>query len=64
MNRFKNIVFTFIAIVLIQFVALAQDPGDFEEIDSPVDAPIDTYIWFLLVLGLGFVCYKYKILFN
>ena len=60
MNKIKNIVFTFIAIVLVQFVALAQDPGDFGGDPNPVDAPIDTYIWVLLVVGLVYVLYKYN----
>ena len=59
MNKIKNIVFTFIAIVLVQFVALAQDPGDFGGDANPVDAPIDTYVWILLAVGLVYVFYKY-----
>ena len=60
MNKIKNIVFTFIAIVLVQFVALAQDPGDFGGDPNPVDAPIDTYVWILLAAGLVYVFYKYR----
>ena len=60
MNKIKNIVFTFIAIVLVQFVALAQDPGDFGGDPNPVDAPIDTYVCILLAAGLVYVFYKYR----
>ncbi len=60
MNTIKNSVFTFIAIVLVQFFALAQDPGDFGGDPNPVDAPIDKYLWLLLLFGLGYVFYKYK----
>ena len=67
MNTIKNSVFTFIAILLVQFVALAQvvdppppDPGDFGGGDNPVDAPIDAYLLLLIVLGLVYVFYKYK----
>ena len=60
MNNIKNIVFTFTAIVLVQFVALAQDPGDFGGGDNPADTPIDKYLWVMLLFGLCYVFYKYK----
>ncbi len=60
MNNFKNIVFTLIAIVLVQFVALAQDPGDFGGDPNPEDAPIDAFLWTMLLVGLCYVFYKYK----
>ena len=69
MNKIKNIVFTFIAIVLIQFVAFADEPppGDFggdlsdgNATDTP--APIDSFVWVLLVVGLVYVFYKYSCL--
>ena len=56
----KNIVFTLIVIVLVQFVVLAQDPGDFGGGDNPVDTPIDSYIGVMILVGLGYVFYKYK----
>jgi hypothetical protein len=63
MNTIKNSVFTFIAIVLFQFVGLAQEPGDFGGVGdgNATDAPIDTYVWILLIVGLGFAFYKYII---
>jgi hypothetical protein len=64
MNKIKNSLFTFIAVVLVQFVALAQDgpppPGDFGGGDNPLDLPIDTYLWVLIVVGLGYAFYKFK----
>jgi hypothetical protein len=65
MNKIKNSVFTFIAVVLVQFVALAQDgppppPGDFGGGDNPLDLPIDTYLWVLIVIGSGYAFYKFK----
>ena len=61
MNKIKNIVFTFIALVLVQFVALAQDdPGEFGGGDNPLDTPIDSFVWMLLVVGLVYVFYKYN----
>ena len=60
MNTIKNSVFTFKAILLVQFVALAQDPGDFGGDPNPTDAPIDKYLWVLLLFGLGYVFYKFK----
>jgi hypothetical protein len=68
MNKIKNTLFAFIAIVFVQFMALAQDvlgrPGDFggtEPADTnPTDALIDTYVWVLLVVGLGYIFSKQK----
>jgi hypothetical protein len=66
MNKIKNSVFTFIAVVLFQFVALAQGgppppppPGEIKG-DNPLDLPIDTYLWVLIVIGLGYAFYKFK----
>ena len=63
MNKNKNIIFTFIIVVLVQFVAFGQDPGDFGGVGdgNATDAPIDTYVWILLFVGLGFAFYKYII---
>lgn len=62
MNKIKNIVFTFIAIILVQFTALGQDNGlgDFIEPD-PMPGPIDSYVWVLFLGGLLYVYSKYKI---
>ena len=69
MNKIKNFVFTFVALLAVQFVALAQtdptipgEPGGSgtENLDTP-EPPIDTYIWVLLVIGLVYVFYKYRI---
>jgi hypothetical protein len=67
MNKIKKTIITFIAIVFVQFMALGQDsftdrPGDFgQPVDTnPTDAPINTYVWVLLVVGLGYVFSKYK----
>jgi len=69
MNTIKNIVFTFIVIVLVPFVTLAQaqdplppEPGDFGGGDRPLDTTIDTYIWMFLIVGLVYVFYKYSVL--
>jgi len=60
MNKIKNIVLTFIALVVVQFVALAQDPGDFGGDGNATDTPIDSFVWVLLVVGLVYVFYKYS----
>ncbi len=61
MNKIKNIVFTFIALVLVQFVALAQDgAGEFGDGENPLDTPIDSFVWVLLMVGLVYVFYKYS----
>ena len=61
MNKIKNIVFTVIALVLFQSVALAQDgAGEFGDGENPLDTPIDSFVWVLLVVGLVYVFYKYS----
>ena len=66
MNTIKNSVFTFIALLAVQFVALAQEdpipgePGADGVNTDPEVGPIDTYIWVLLVIGLVYVFYKYR----
>ena len=67
MNNIKNIVFTFLAVVGVHFVAMAQTqdpppPGDFGgSLDgNATDTPIDTFIWTLLLVGLVYVFYKYR----
>ncbi len=67
MKKFKNIIFTLLVIVLTQTIAFAQDttPSDFGTSSNPTDsnatdAPIDTYLWLLLLVGLLYVCSKYK----
>jgi hypothetical protein len=65
MNKIKNFIFTFAALLAVQFVALAQDPipgepgADGNNLDPDV-GPIDTHIWVLLLVGLVYVFYKYK----
>jgi hypothetical protein len=67
MNKIKNFVFTFVALLAVQFVALAQtdptipgEPGGDGVNTDPEVGPIDTYIWVLLVIGLVYVFYKYR----
>lgn len=65
----KNIknAFTFIAIVIVQFVTLAQttvEPGDFgggvNPTDTTTDTPIDALVWLLLVVGIVYVFYIFR----
>lgn len=41
-------------------------PGDFGGGNNPTDespaAPIDDYVWVLMVIGIGFAFYKYKVM--
>ena len=67
MKKIKNIIFTLLVIVLTQTIAFAQDPppSDFGTSSTPADsnatdAPIDTYVWLLLLVGLLYVCSKYR----
>ena len=56
----KNInTFYALLMLLATSVSFAQDEGfDEEVIDNA--SPIDTNIWLLLLVGLGYVFYKYR----
>jgi hypothetical protein len=49
---------------MTQTIAFAQTPTDFGDTTNPnannLDAPIDTNLWILLLVGLLYVCSKYK----
>ena len=64
MKKIKNIIFALLVILLTQSIAFAQDPNDFGDIIDPnannLDAPIDTNLWVLLLVGFIYVCSKYK----
>jgi hypothetical protein len=55
----SKIIKTFSAILMLlaTSVSFAQD---FEEDVVDNVAPIDTHIWVLIVVGLGYVLYKYR----
>jgi hypothetical protein len=55
----SKIIKTFSAILMLlaTSVSFAQD---FEEDVVDNVAPIDTHIWVLIVVGLGYVFYKYR----
>jgi hypothetical protein len=64
MKKFINSIFTLVVILITQTIAFAQDPSDFGDTTNPnannLDAPIDTNLWILLLVGLLYVCSKYK----
>ena len=68
MKKFKQIIITLLAVLLTQTIAFAQDPPptDFgtSTTTNPnannLDAPIDANLWILLLVGLLYVCSKYK----
>ena len=64
MKKFKKITFTLLVILLTQTIAFAQDLSDFGDTTNQnannLDAPIDTNLWALLLVGLLYVCSKYK----
>ena len=56
----KNIkTFYAILMLLATSVSFAQDEGFDEEVVDNT-SPIDTNIWLLLLVGLGYVFYKYR----
>ena len=57
-NNQKNIkTFYAILMLLATSVSFAQDFDD-DVVDNV--APIDTHIWVLIVVGLGYLLYKYR----
>ena len=66
MKKFTQIIVTIAVFLLTQTIAFAQAPTDFGSSSTPTDtnatdvAPIDTYIWILILVGLVLVFLKYK----
>lgn len=64
MKKFINSIFTLVVILITQTTSFAQGPGEFGDTTNPnannLDAPIDTNLWVLLIVGLLYVCSKYK----
>lgn len=66
MKKFINSIFTLVVILITQSFAFAQTitPSDFGDTTTPnannLDTPIDTNLWILLLVGLFYVCSKYK----
>jgi hypothetical protein len=50
--------FSALLMLLATSVSFAQNDTDFTE--DVVDNPIDTNIWVLILVGLGYVFYKYR----
>ena len=64
MKKFINSIFTIVVILITQTTSFAQDIGEFGDPNNPnannLDTPIDTNLWVLLLVGLVYVCSKYK----
>jgi hypothetical protein len=68
MKKFRQIAVIILVFIVTQTITFAQDPPpptDFGTSSTPdetnaTDAPIDAYIWVLLIIGLSFVFYKYR----
>jgi hypothetical protein len=61
MKNFKQIIITVLVFLLSQTISFAQTPTDFGDAQDAnnLDAPIDSNLWVLLVVGLLYVFYKY-----
>lgn len=63
MKNFKQIIITLLVFLLTQTISFAQTPADFGDTTNQnadnLDAPIDSNLWVLLVVGLLYVFYKY-----
>lgn len=65
MKKITQIVTTIAVFLVTQTIAFAQDPTDFGTASNntdtnQTDAPIDTYVWVLIIVGLGFVFSKLR----
>ena len=61
MKKQKKLNVTLILILLFHFLTFAQNPGDFgnQPTDpTPTDAPINTQLWILIVIALGYAFVK------
>ena len=68
MKKFRQIAVIIIVYIVTQTNVLAQTTEDLSDFgdssnntdQNATDAPIDAYIWVLLIIGLSFVFYKYR----
>ena len=61
MKKQKHLLITLILILFFHFLTFADNPGDFgnEPADPvPTDAPINTQVWILIVIALGYTLVK------
>lgn len=61
MKKQKHLLITLILILFFHFLTFADNPGDFgnEPTDPvPTDAPINTQVWILIVIALGYAFVK------
>jgi hypothetical protein len=61
MKKQKHLNVTLILILLFHLLTFADNPGDFgnEPADpAPTDAPINTQLWILIVIALGYAFFK------
>jgi hypothetical protein len=61
MKNQKHLNVTLILIIFFHFLTFADNPGDFgnEPADPvPTDAPINTQLWVLIVIALGYAFVK------
>jgi hypothetical protein len=66
MENYKKLTFAFLLTLLFQLIIFAQDPGDFgDDADlNPTDTPINSQLWILIAIGLGFALLKTKLYFQ
>ena len=60
MKKQKQLNVILMLILLLHFISFAQNPGDFGGTGTaaPTDAPINSNLWVLITIGLGFAFYK------
>ena len=57
-NQKTRNTFSAILMLLVTSVSFAQDFEEEDVVDNT--APIDSYVWVLILVGLGYVFYKYR----
>lgn len=62
MKNYKYLKLTLVLILFFHLITFAQNPGDFGGTTdaNPTDAPIDTQLWILIIIGLGYAFHKAK----
>lgn len=65
MKKLTRILVITAAFLLTHNIAFTQEPTDFGSSSNnadtnQTDAPIDSYLWVLIIVGFGFVISKYK----
>jgi hypothetical protein len=62
MKNYNYFKLTLVLILFFHLITFAQNPGDFGGVSetNPTDAPINTQLWVLIAIGIGYAFHKAK----